>query len=84
MRLNGFLTASTYRIYEWKHVKATLASSVAPHFLPGLFIESVWPVEKITFIFTSHDKTKELHFLSLGRSPFSPELQEGQRRKETF
>lgn len=84
MRLNGFLTASTYRIYEWKHAKATLASSVAPHFLRRLFIEGVWPVEKITFIFTSHDKTRELCFLSLGRSPFSPELQEGQRRQEPF
>ena len=41
IRWNGFwLQSLTGRIYEWKHGKATLASCEAPHFLPGLFIES--------------------------------------------
>ena len=75
----------TGRIYEWKHGKATLASSEAPYFLPGLFTESVWPGEKITFVFTSqswHDR--RTHFLSLGGHPLhlKVQIQEWQGRKE--
>lgn len=47
IRLSGFLTVSTYSgVYEWNQPKATLDSYVAPYFLPRLFMERVWPVEK--------------------------------------
>lgn len=62
IRWNGFwLQSLTGRIYEWKHGKATLASCEAPHFLPGLFIGSIWPGERSRwFLQAAHDMTEEL------------------------
>lgn len=48
IRLSGVLAVSTSKqVYEWKHARATQANWVAPSLLPGLFMESLWPVEKI-------------------------------------